>query len=1025
MKKRTAVIFIILFLLFDKTFSYQLTSDFSNFTIKDGLANNYIRCIFQDKQGFLWIGTSSGLNKYDGYKFTVYKFNPSDTTTISNNRITCVTDFDENHVLVGTDFGFNILNKFSGKSKRVYLPSNIKGQIPSNAAVKIFVDSEGTIFIGTFGAGLYIYDSKNSEFKYYINDPDNIGDSSLDYILDIFEDSEKRLWLTSYGGLTEFLKKEKRFINYRPDKNNKFSVSNKVVTGIAEKDKNNLWIGTIEGINVFNKITKQFTNYSNSSEPYLDKSRINDITNSRNNKLLFATFAKGLSILDNSTGKLENINPANSQYSPQDAYVTAIFEDKSENIWLGTAAAGLFKYIQKKKEFNSLRIPEADNESGRQNIIYSIFEDSQKNIWLGAEQGIFKKPKGSQNVLPQFKNELQFKSATSIIEDYQNNIWVGTGSGLYVYSPHGKLLKTFFRDRNNPRKLKSDTISFLFKDSKNEIWVGTFYEGLSKYNYKDDTFFNYPCAQLNDTSLSGYNVTAITEDKQNNLWIGTSQGLSVLNPAKNTFKHFTHNPGSENSLPSNSILSLAFDDNMNLWIGTYGGGLVKYDGGMFNVYLEKDGLPSSVITQIINNKPGYLWISTDNGICEFDILNNKIISYGSDDGLQSLEFNSTSGINASDGIIYFGSDNGLHYFSPESIIKNTITPETVITSIKVLNKEMIDVLKKDGNLELDYNQNYIAIEFSSLDFTNPEKNNYAYKLSGNNEWVELKERRYVDFADLQPGNYTFTVKGSNNDLIWDEYGTQINFVIKPPFWNTWWFLTILFLLLLSAVYSIHKIAVFQKTKHLSEINKVRLEAADDFHDHIGHTLTRISLFTEMLKKNINADSTKALEFTDKISKASSQLYNEAKDFIWSLDPNNDTVYELAVYLKDFGEDFFSRTGISFNSGEISDELKNYILPMQTKREIIFIFKETMNNALKHSKAENVYWETYIKENIFYFSFKDDGIGFSLELIEEGRGIRNIKSRSEKIHFNLEFNSEINNGSSVTTSTSLSKLNYKK
>ena len=1021
MKKIAALIFIILFLLFDKNFSYQLPSDFTNFTIKDGLANNYVRCIFQDKQGFLWIGTSSGINKYDGYRFTTYKFNPSDTTTISNNRITCITDFDDNHVLVGTDFGFNILNKFSGKSKRVYLPSNIKGQIQSNAAVKIFIDSEGIIFIGTFGAGLYIYDANTGEFKYYINDPDNIGDSSLDYILDIFEDSEKRLWLTSYGGLTEFVKKEKKFINYRPDKNDMFSVSHKIVTGITEKDKNNLWLGTLEGINIFNKITKQFINYSNSSEPYLDKSRINEIQTSKNNKLLFATPAKGLNILDNSTGELENITLANSQLSPQEAYVTAIYEDKSENIWIGTAAAGLFKYIQKKKEFNNIKIVSNENESGRQNIIYSVYEDSQKKIWLGAEQGIFKKLKDSQNFVQQFKNELQFKTATSIIEDNQKNIWVGTGSGIYVYSSKGKLLKKFTADRNNPQKLKSDAISFLFKDSKNEIWVGTFYEGLAKYNYKDDTFYNFPCALLSDTSLSGYNVTAIVEDKQNNLWIGTSQGLSVLDPAKKTFKHFTHNPESENSLSSNSILSLAFDNDMNLWIGTYGGGLVKYDGIKFKVYLEQDGLPSSVITQIINDKPGSLWISTDNGICEYDITNNKFTSYGSDDGLYSLEFNSTSGIKSSDGNIYFGSGNGLLYFTPNNIVKNTNTPNTVITSIKVLNKEMIDVLKNGSVLELDYNQNYITIEFSSLDFTNPRKNNYSYKLTGS-EWVELKERRYVDFADLKPGNYTFAVKGSNNDLRWDENGTQITFVIKPPYWNTWWFLTLIFLFLLTAAYLIHKIIVAQKTKHLLEVNKIRLEAADDFHDHIGHTLTRISLFTEMLKKNMNVNPAKAIEYTDKISSASSLLYNEAKDFIWSLDPHNDTVYELAVYLKDFGEDFFNRTGISFNSEEINDELKKHSLLMKTKREIIFIFKEIMNNSLKHSEAENVYFNIYCNGNILYFSFKDDGKGFVFESTEEGRGIKSMKSRAEKINFNLRFNTEISNGTEIIISSTIQKVN---
>lgn len=232
----------------------------------------------------------------------------------------------------------------------------------------------------------------------------------------------------------------------------------------------------------------------------------------------------------------------------------------------------------------------------------------------------------------------------------------------------------------------------------------------------------------------------------------------------------------------------------------------------------------------------------------------------------------------------------------------------------------------------------------------------------------------------------------------------------------------MFLLLLTAIYLIHKIVVKQKTKHLLEVNKIRLEAADDFHDHIGHTLTRISLFTEMLKKNINSDTTKALEYTEKISSASSLLYNEAKDFIWSLDPNNDTVYELAVYLKDFGEDFFSRTEISFNSDEINEDLKSLSLKMQTKREIIFIFKEIMNNALKYSEAENVYFNIYCKDNILYFCFKDDGKGFAFESIEEGRGLKSIKSRTEKINFDLQFNSKITNGTEISISSSVQKIN---
>ena len=220
------------------------------------------------------------------------------------------------------------------------------------------------------------------------------------------------------------------------------------------------------------------------------------------------------------------------------------------------------------------------------------------------------------------------------------------------------------------------------------------------------------------------------------------------------------------------------------------------------------------------------------------------------------------------------------------------------------------------------------------------------------------------------------------------------------------------------IYAAHHYVVNQKTKHLSELNKIRLQAADDFHDHVGHTLTRISLFTELLKKNLSIEQKKTIEYVDKISSASSNLYNEAKDFIWSLDPNNDTVYELAVHLKDFGEDFFSRTGISFNSDEIFEELNKLKISMQIKRELIFVFKELMNNALKYSKAENVFLNIYKKNNILYLEFKDDGVGFTIEDLSIGRGISSIRNRIQKLGFKINFESELNKGTSISISSQL-------
>jgi signal transduction histidine kinase len=430
-------------------------------------------------------------------------------------------------------------------------------------------------------------------------------------------------------------------------------------------------------------------------------------------------------------------------------------------------------------------------------------------------------------------------------------------------------------------------------------------------------------------------------------------------------------------------------------------------------------LPNNVIMSMLEDEKGNLWISTNKGIARFDPAKNTFKNFDVNDGLLTNIFYAQSAFITKDGMFYFGGNNGFTKFNPNDIKINSFIPPVYITSIRA-GRDIgnLHVLNINKTIDLAFNNNFLQLKFAALDYTNPEKNVYKYKMIGvDEEWIFSGQTNLANYTDLSPGKYVFEVKGSNSDGIWNENPAKIDIVIFPPFWRTWWFTT----LAIITVYLAHLIRVQHKIRRALEIEKIRSEESErvrkqtaiDFHDELGHRLTRISLLTEIVKRKLGDGYHDVKPLLRKISENSIQLYDGTKDFIWAIDPQNDSLYELLIRLKDFGDEIFNDTNIDFLVKGISTELEKTSLSTDMKRHLTLIFKEGMNNALKHSKSKKVSLESKIAGDEIEITLEDDGSGFRIDEETGGNGIKNMIRRAEKIQGHLHIDSEPGKGTRIS------------
>ena len=809
---------------------------FEQISVEAGLSQSAVLCMLQDRQGFMWFGTMDGLNFFDGYGFLVFKNDPTDPESLVHNSVRALAEDRAGRLWVGTSGGLDLFDR----EKQVFVhfkaePEGTGGPLHQNI-ISLYEDRAGTLWVGSSG-GLDRVDfgpavGERPRFEHFRSDRSDPRTLSFGGAQSFLEDSRGRFWVGSGGGgLNLFDRAQRTFLRIPAEPANPRGLGNGFISFLLEDRRGDIWIGTGYGLHRLIDRPEaegrpEFEHFR--ADPVDPQSISHDAVfaggEDRTGGLWFGTYGGGLMRLDSPPGPGEKPAFVRFAHDPEQAgslgndYVLCLRADRSGLLWVGTSGGGLFKLALNRERFVHFQTDPKDPRRFSHNFIFAVCEDRHGIIWLGTREGLAKLDR-RQDALPRpvddpsFPELLRRAAIRAIAEDGAGRLWFGVpGSGVFRFEPRTGTFRRFHRASAGARTLPHNGVMTLLRDRRDRLWLGTTGGGLIRYNEASDGFIVFKNVPGDQNSLAFNDVRAVFEDRDGALWVGTYGGglerIVWKDAAGNepVFSHYRYDPANPNSLSSNEVLSLCQTRDGALWIGTYGGGLNRFDWerGLFTCYLERHGLANNTVYGIIEDAAGHLWLSTNNGLSEFDPQAERFRTYNVRDGLQSNEFNGGAFARSPSGEVFFGGINGLNAFRPEEIRRSQDLPPVAITRIETSRRRGRELESRpllvppaaDAEIRLSYRDAAVGFEFVALDFTNPAKNLYACSLEGFDAgWVQLGGRHRVTYSDLAPGSYTFRVRGSNSDAVWNETGAAVRVVVERPFWQTVWFFGLLALLL--------------------------------------------------------------------------------------------------------------------------------------------------------------------------------------------------------------------------------------
>ena len=772
---------------------------FEHLEVVEGLSENTILTIFQDHQGFLWFGTREGLNRYDGYDFTVYKADPNDPDSLSDSWITDIVETPDGVIWVGTYYGgLNRFDPLRGAFEQ-FLPDELSSDsLPGERINDLFLDLEGTLWVGTRN-GLIRLNPGGSGYTTFTHDPENKKSLSNNVVLSIFEDQKGRLWVGTEDGLNLLDRTTgsfKSFLKGDPDGGSE-------VHAIADAEDGELWVGTHNGLVRFNtsRYVYQIFHPKLGDKESLGSDLINDLYVDRSGHLWIALDDAGVNLLIQNEGYQIRVHRyPHKEYDSNSLShncVHTIFEDAGGLLWFGTNN-GVNKVNPATRNFGLIQNNPDDPNSPAANDITALAYDPTGNyLWIGtAENGLDRMDLATGEFI-HFKyiagdeNSLESNQISLLHVGKFGTVYVETkGGSLEVFDPTNLSFLPLLDESSDDLVTVSTTA--MTHDAQGRLWLSKDNGELLQLSAAGGVMGIYRLKQSAAFLEPDTRITDIYVDESGMVWLGTdAQGFIRFNPSEWLYTQYTMDGTSAG--PSQNNINVIFGDrDGKLWLGTAGGGLNQYDpvSEQFVYYSADDGLPSNRIMGIVDDEEGNLWLSTANGLAKFDPLTGEIHTYETRDGLQGLNFNRRSFTRTNDGMLLFGGTSGMNAFYPESIQLNDHIPPVVITSVSLYNEVLAtDISDCSASLSLTYDQNFLSFDFAALDYAAPDRNQYAYILEGlNEELVYAGNRRYAEYPNLAWGTYTFRLLGSNNDEVWNATGACLMIDIEPPFWATWWFI---------------------------------------------------------------------------------------------------------------------------------------------------------------------------------------------------------------------------------------------
>lgn len=797
------------------SFAQKFNRKFLQITTEEGLSQSHVKTIYQDSRGFMWFGTDDGLNRYDGRTFKIYTAGNNTSQRLVHSSINAIYPRNKQELWICTNLGVSIYNMHTDEVKTFHHLENLN--------VKVCLqDKQGFIWFGT-QTGLYLYNPVTDSMRVFksTKSPKSISNN---HVFTIYQDKQDNIWIGTEYGLNLWNRTDENFTRFLPD-GLPGSITGYSIRTISEDKDDRLWIGSNNSglelmINDKNDINKkEFRKFFSG--------RVNCLLSDKNKNLWMGLGGTGRLYLINLEEfdynqplKYESFeHERHNKSSLSDNSISSLFEDKNGDIWIGTYAGGVNFHSERIKQFENFTVNASPDKTIGWHLV-NCFLDDGPYLWIGTGAGLDRLEKSTGLIKnffhdPNNKNSISMGGVYALHKDSKGNLWAGTwNGGLNRFDSKTGNFKRYQPD-GRPGSINSPNIYAIHEDSKGRLWIGTIGGGLNQYHYNSDSFTHYVKDPNNPASLDNNSINAILETSDGTLLISCYSALEIFDPQTGTFQHFIHQPGNPLSIGNGQILSIFEDSNRNIWIATNMGlNLFNKDKGTFYRITTEQGLPNSNIQGILEDDEKNLWISTNVGILKFingvnDPYTPKFKLFDKHDGLISNDFNVRSAYRGSDGYMNFGSSRGFTRFHPKFIFENQIAPQIILTGFNLIGMdtqiELPALQKTDINeiqtLTLKYTQNNFEIQFIANNFLHPEKNQYKFMLEGyETQWRNASTLPLATYTNINPGRYTFLVTGTNNDGVWSENPKVLQIVIVPPWWQTRTFIITLLLVLLALSY---------------------------------------------------------------------------------------------------------------------------------------------------------------------------------------------------------------------------------
>ena len=969
-----------------------------------GLSQSSVNAILRDTTGYMWFATQDGLNRYDGYTMSIYRHDPADTASLADNYLWRLAPACGGGFWIGTfKGGLSHYDPTSEIFSTIGHDPKDSTSLSEDNVTAIHQDGNGTLWVGTWFGGLNRLDGAAPQvpgsqqgFRHYRARPDDHSSLSDNRVSAIVRDSSGHLWVGTWRGLNRMEEDTRGFTRFFHDPEDEQSLGGDAIWAMTVDRRGRLWIATWGGgLSMLDPATLRFTNYRHdpTSPRSINSNLLRALHTDPDGTVWIGTYGAGLDRLDPLTGGIEHFrhDPFDPTSLPSDE-IQSLYRDSRGMLWIGTAA-GVANHDPYRSKVRVLRHSLVREGSLSHNHVTAVHVDGQGGLWVGTHgRGLNFRPPGSASfqVLrhdPDDPSSLSSDLITAILRQRDGTLWVGTrGAGLNRRRGTSEAFDRIGHDPSDPETISSDDIQSIVESRSGELWVGTNGNGLNRYDRTRHRWVRYTHRPSDTTTVSGHHIWSLIEDAGGTIWAGTwGQGLNRFNPASGRFIRYR----GETSASLTTILSIAPESSGDLWLGTTDG-LFSFgpdDGSAVRVASRKD-LPSSIIYSILREPSGRLWLGTARGLVRFNPADGSLHSYDTDDGLPGVEFMHGAAARSPDGWMYFGGIDGLTAFHPDSIRENMSPPPVVITRVTAGDREMPLARGRPPAITLSHGDDFFTIEFAALDYIAPEQNQYAFMMEGaDQEWVPTGTRRHVSYSHLGSGTYRFRVRGANSDGIWNTAGASLSITITPPFWETLWFRATAVALLVGVLAFLYRYRI----NKLLELERMRIRIASDLHDEVGSSLTKIALYTDLLKDR-DAPST---ELVPKIGTLSRETVSTMSDIVWSIDARNDTVADLIDRMREVAHGLLEPRQIEFEFQSSGLELARK-LPVDLRESLYLIFKEALTNAAKYSEASRVSVQLRQSAGELSLVVEDNGRGFSTPTRPRGQGLRNMEMRARRI-----------------------------